>query len=197
MDDCWSSGALVADIDVDVGAAMIGLFIIIAPCMVSVIIIAGVSAGDDGLALLALDGLARVDELGEEDGILFPTSADCGVATMLAKERHCALLMFGPIAGFTSVPANAKSLWIRFMDRYKDAAVSAEDASAMVNCPLTIGTLATGQSGCARLLSWLQFCCLSLSIWTERRGWIVSRVEGGAGSIIGEEVHCVQIRVFN
>jgi hypothetical protein len=187
-DNCWSSRASVADIDVDVGAAMIGLFIVIVPCVVPVIIITGVSAGDNGLAPSASDSLARVEKLREEDGVLFPTSTDCGVATMLSKECCCVLLMFGLMAGFTSVPANAKSLWIRFADGYEDVAASTEDITAAANCPLTICTLAAGQSGCARLLlpSWFQDCCLSSSIQVEQRGWMVSQEESGVGSAAEE-----------
>jgi hypothetical protein len=129
-DDCWHSVASVANVDVDVGATMINQFVVVVPCVVPVVIVAGVSTGNDALASSSPDGLATMDVLGNEDVELIPVSVKGDVATMLANECRGVLVASGVVTGLTSVPANAKSRRIRFVDGEVDAAASTSAVTA-------------------------------------------------------------------
>jgi hypothetical protein len=151
-DDCWHSIASVANEDVDVGATRMNWFDVVEPCVVPVVEVTGISAGDGALASSAPDGLVTTDVMGNEDVEVVPTSVEGSEATMLAEEGRGVLVVSGVATGLTSVPANAKRRQIRFVDGEVDAAASTEYLSAVSECVLTICTAAARRSGRAGVL---------------------------------------------
>jgi hypothetical protein len=169
-DDCWRSVASVANEDVDVGATRMNWFDVAEPCIVPVVEVTAISAGDGALASSPSDGLVTTDVMGNEDVKFVPASVEGGEATMLAEEGRGALVASGVTTGLTSVPANAKRRRIRFTDGEVDAAASTEYLSAASECVLTICTAAARRSGRAGVLlpSWFQGCSRSSSTRVER-----------------------------
>jgi hypothetical protein len=151
-DDCWCPVALVANVDVDVGATRTNWFVVAEPSVIPVVEVAGVSAGNGILPSPASDGLVATNVVGDKDVKLVPASVEGGEAAMLAEESRGVLVASGVATGLTSVPANAKRRRIRFADGEVDAAASAEYLSAASECVLTICTAATRRSGHAGVL---------------------------------------------